>query len=262
MVIKYLFMVVPILFGVFFISKMNYHYGKWRDNEREGKPFQIEKKRYYNHLLGLLASIVFLLAIILLIEEDDKVKINYVFNEEFTDASPPWDDEIIKEKSESKVFDGRLFLKSKNEKTQSRNEFVSSFDASKDYIIESSLKFGKGKVDEFYGIDWGMDDEGIYFYNFGISPEKKVQVYKYTQSEGKEILLSKSNFSSIKSEKYNQLSILKRNGAIDFMVNSKLVGTVDNIEEFGKKIGVMTPSFSEIVVDFLRMGYVEIEKKE
>ncbi len=262
MIIKYLLTLIPFLLGVFFVNKMNYHYAQWRDNEREGKPFNVEKKRYYNHLLGLLASILVFLGLLLFLADCDEVNINYVFNEEFDKAIQPWNDTVVKEKSESKVFDGRLFLKSKNEKTQSRNKFIGSFDFTKDYIIESSLKLSKGKTDDFFGIDWGMDDEGIYFYNFGISSDKKVQIYEFTQGGGKKILLSKSNFSSINLKNYNHLSLLKKKGTTEFFVNSKLVGKVENIKEHGKKIGVMTPSFSEIAVDFLRIGYIEIEKKE
>jgi len=130
-----------------------------------------------------------------------------------------------------------------------------SFDPTKNFEIETRIKFVSGDVEKFSGIFWGELIFGDkYFMSFSSIGKYKIEKEVGLQTE---TLVEPVKSEIINSTADNSLIIRKYNDKYYFFINKNLVYTMDYETLPGQYIGFTVAEKSMVQINFLRLWYIE-----
>jgi len=170
---------------------------------------------------------------------------NQVFFDDFSDNRTEWSlatDGIFVRKIEN----GNLFLQSKNDMAQLLSKSI-PFDETKDFEIETKIKFLTGTETSGNALLWGKTEEKDYGFYYTVSKSFKIAKY----DNGYVDFIPFKSTESIKKFEYNKLTIRKVGKTIYFFMNESLLYNMPFEPFFGKRIGFQVATNSQINVDYL-----------
>jgi len=150
-----------------------------------------------------------------------------------------------------RIENGYLFMESKIDKA--KLIYMGFYiDESRDYEIETNIKFVKGKPNTGHALLWGKDPDRDYgFYFTG------QQSYKISKYDGGYVDFTPFQTNTIiKPNDYNKLTIRKIGAKMYFFINEELVHNMDSQPLFGQSIGLQVGGSSVIYVDDLVLSYL------
>ena len=182
------------------------------------------------------------------IPQSSKTKI---FMDNFDNNKYYW----IKESSPSshRIEDGYLFFANDYEFVYSDGKPI-NFDPTKNFEIETKLKFISGDVEAFNGLFWGQLIFGdSYFFGFS-----SMGYYKIEKEVGlqKNSILEPVKSESVNKTSENTLVVRKYDDTYYFFINKSLVHTMPYEELSGKYLGFSVAKKSLIQINFIRLWYI------
>lgn len=151
-----------------------------------------------------------------------------------------------------KIENGHMYLES----TIDRAKLLSKefyIDESKDYEIETSIKFITGKLNTGHALLWGKTPEKDYGFYFTGQRSYKISKYDGGYVNITDFITS----DEVKAYAYNILTIRKVNNKMYFFINKTLIHTMDAQPFFGQRIGFQVGGKSIIHVDYLKFVYLK-----
>ncbi len=126
-------------------------------------------------------------------------------------------------------------------------------DTSRDFSVETEMKFIDGVDGNFYGFLWGRKDaENFYF--FGVTANGNYAYRKWLNGAWKEIIQYRPSSAIRKGVNANKLAISRRAGNIEFYINDKFVNNAP-FEDFTGKIGFHLNDVMKVEIEYLRITY-------
>lgn len=130
-----------------------------------------------------------------------------------------------------------------------------SFDGTKNFEIETRIKFVSGDVEMFSGLFWGELVFGDKYF-LGFSSMGSYKIDKETGFQASSIL-DPVESQIINSTAENTLTVRKYDNKYYFFINQNLVHTMDYEDLPGQYIGFTVAEKSIIQINFLRLWYIE-----
>jgi len=155
---------------------------------------------------------------------------------------------------ESHITNGHYELSSKCTDTNPVHwTNLAVIDYSKDFEIESAIKFVSGENDNSNGIFWGRNTDGYRFrFTFSGNGQYKIDRYNGTWYNFK----SWTAASCINKTDFNKLTIRKIGDNLYFFMNEIFVHMMAFEPFFGQQIGFQVNQNSTIWVDYLTVNYL------
>ena len=154
------------------------------------------------------------------------------------------------------VSNGILYFKSTNpDGAAGCTNTIASFDSSKDFEIESAIKFVNGNDNKQISLVFGKDPSVWSRFNFGFSGNGYYTIDKSYNNEHSTIV--EWTFSKlIKTQSFNKFTVRKLGNTVYFYINESLVYNMPFSPLYGNAFGFQTPNGTEIAIDFLRISYL------
>lgn len=130
-----------------------------------------------------------------------------------------------------------------------------SFDGTKNFEIETRIKFVSGDVEKYSGIFWGELIFGDkYFFGFSSMGNYKIEKEIGFQTN---TIVDPVKSSIINNTAENTFTVRKYNDKYYFFLNKNLVHTMDYEDLPGQYIGFTVAEKSMVQINFLRLWYIE-----
>ncbi|MDW7692552.1 caspase family protein [Flammeovirgaceae bacterium SG7u.111] len=153
----------------------------------------------------------------------------------------------------AKIINGYYQWESKNESAASTWHTI-KIDQSKDFEIESRIRFVRGKEASMVSMFWGRGESG-YRYDLGFNGNGKITIDKYV---GEWVdFLKWQLFDGVNKTSYNKLTVRKVGNQMYFFYNEVLAHSMPFEPFYGDRIGFVCPPSSIINVDYLNVHYLE-----
>jgi hypothetical protein len=180
-----------------------------------------------------------------------------ILNENFNDNANDWCVGVkVEGKAQGAISGGNFMWQSLVTGTNPTCHINVPIDESRDFEIETSLKFVSGEDNNGIGIYWGGNDYSKnYYYRFAISGNGFYIISKYdgAWSQYKEWTES----SLVNKTDYNKLTIRKVSGNLYFFLNENLIHSMPHPRFFGTNIGFQSNQNSMMYIDYLHVSYIE-----
>lgn len=131
----------------------------------------------------------------------------------------------------------------------------------KDFKIETLLISKSGTEGSGYGLILGKNDDGD-FYSFNITRNGYFRIAKSKDGKFTDLIAWKKSDAISPSGKggYNILRIEKRGNKVDYLINKKIVATLDFEEFFGNQIGFVVYARQDLKINYISIGYLSKAK--
>ena len=126
-------------------------------------------------------------------------------------------------------------------------------DTSRDFSIETEMKFIGGVDGNFYGVLWGRKDVDNFFF-FGVTSNGNYAYRKWLYGAWSEVIQYRPSAVIKKGVNTNKLSVRRRAATIEFYINDKLVNTAP-FEDFAGKIGFHLNDVMKVEIEYLKVSY-------
>ena len=174
-----------------------------------------------------------------------------LFFDDFDDNRYKWGLGQIKNDWLEQMADGNLRFQSFD--NNAKEDLISfEFDQTKDFEIETAIRFDKGDSLKFFGLQWGKSADFNNQYDFLISGNNYVTIDKYSGEFFD--FLEPSSSEYLRNNHFNKLTIRKLNTNYYFFINEQLIHTMPFKPFFGNYIGFQVSENSSILVDYLKIS--------
>jgi hypothetical protein len=180
------------------------------------------------------------------------------FYEGFSDNNREWKDGYESKKHKGSIKNGYYTFKSLKSSGASGTYQNINIDTDRDFEIEAKIKYSSGKDNSGLMLIWGRDNNSNNN-NFEFTANKKYWIGQYKDDNYKADV-SWTEFSSLNKYAYNRLTIRKIGNKYYYFINKKFVYSKYFSKFFGTKIGFLTPSNTEIIIDYLSVSYLDKNK--
>ena len=162
---------------------------------------------------------------------------------------------------EASIANGGYYLKNPASTSTASSFLVKYIDPYRDFEIETKIKYLSGKQKSGLMLVWGRSEENIDTYNFEFTANGSYWIGKYEDKK----YVSNMNWtesSNIKKYDYNILTVRKVGNKYYYFINKKYVYSNSFKPFYGHKLGFITPSNTEIKIDYLKISYLETKKEK
>ena len=187
----------------------------------------------------------------------DKTLLMY---ESFSDNDRNWQTGY-KEYSEARVANGAYYLKNPKS-TSTASSYINKYiDTDRDFEIETKIKYISGKQNSGLMLVWGRSESNTDNNNIEFTANGKYWIGKY--KDKKYISdVSWTPLDNIKKYDYNTLTVRKIGNKYYYYINKKYVYSSSFTSFYGHKLGFVTPSETEIKIDYLKVSYLDTKKEK
>ncbi|MGB0524201.1 MAG: caspase family protein, partial [Flammeovirgaceae bacterium] len=181
-----------------------------------------------------------------------------LFNEPFDNNDNNWSTGTSGNTS-GYVSGGAYTWKSLTDKSAWTTQKTVFIDESRDFEIETKIKYVTGRTGSGIMLKWGKSSSGSDNYNMEFNANGKYWIGRYEDGEYKP---SKGWTAStyVKKYDYNKLTVRKLGAKYYFFINEKFVHSMTFQAFYGNKIGFTTPSETTIKVDYIKISYLDKKK--
>ncbi|MCX6335397.1 MAG: caspase family protein [Bacteroidia bacterium] len=166
----------------------------------------------------------------------------------------------IEENSWSETIeDGLLLFQSLTDKAK-EDLLPAIIDQSRNFEIETSIRFVEGQMDKGYGLQWGKAVNPIRQYDFLLTGGGHFTIDKYDGNFSDYVPFTLSE--SVNRYAFNKLTIRKVTDKYYFFLNEKLVHSMPFEPFFGNLIGFQVGDNSTIAIDNIEIAYLDAPKEE
>ena len=203
----------------------------------------MNNKKYY------LVTILLFLQFNLFSQQEKK------FVENFNDNQNNW--QLSKNSnSNSKIKNGKLIVRNKNDNSQTALWQTFYIDPTKDFTITTSIGQYSGTTSQSYGIIWGAADWNNYFCLL-LSSSYYFKIYKVRNNKYKDIVNWKSTDAIYPKYFLNEIQIEKIGSEIKFYINNSIVHIMQFKALYGTQIAFIASNEITIKIDYLKIDYTE-----
>lgn len=211
--------------------------------------------------IKLLACIIFLNLIFLSshaqlqYSDYSKSSKEYVFEENFNNNNRSW---LIGNESEREfsITGGYYTLENYAEKAKLIYK-QADFDETKDFEIETSIKYIYGEELTSHALLWANGDSKDYGFYFNASGSYKIAYFDGNYNN----IVDFTFTSALKKVEFNKLTVRKVGSQYYFFINEIFIYQTDFREFFGKQIGFQVSSKSKIQIDYVKVAYLKGKSK-
>ncbi len=176
-----------------------------------------------------------------------------IFFDDFNDFSNYWLLGIEEDSWIENIEDGQLFFQSLTDKPK-EDVLPVIIDQSRDFEIETSIKFVKGDMSKAYGLQWGKSQNPVKQFDFYLAANGQFTIDKY-DGEFHDFVPFKA-FDKVNRYAHNKLTVRKVADKYYFFINEILVHQMPFEPFFGNLLGVQVAERSTILVDYIRASYL------
>ncbi len=174
-----------------------------------------------------------------------------LFFDDFDDNRYEWGLGEAKNDWLEKIADGSLHFQSFD--NNAKEDLVNfELDQTKDFEIETAIRFVQGDSLKFFGLQWGKSEDFNNQYDFLISGNNYVTIDKYSGEFFDYLPPTTSEY--LRRDHINKLTIRKLNTNYYFFINEQLIYTMPFKPFFGNNIGFQVSENSSILVDYLKIS--------
>ncbi|WP_139135280.1 hypothetical protein [Roseivirga sp. 4D4] len=209
---------------------------------------------------GMLLSLLFYISIGSLLSQSrysdygssDKTR---VYRENFSEPNSKW--EVYRSGSRmGKIHDGVLDWISMNTSAQMIWHTLTDMDWSRDWQIETRVKFVTGKENSSNDLVWNMDENNRDKYHFGFTGQGKYVFSKKVGSEYQSIVpFTKSDL--VNTSAFNKITVRKKGNTYYYFFNEKLLTTKSYHTVTSDKVGFMVAPNTTVQIDYLDVSYLK-----
>ncbi len=182
-----------------------------------------------------------------------------IFTEEFDNNSNEWL-EGLRSTMSTAVNRSSYMLQSLSDDNSETSHLPIPFDHSKDFQIETEIKYFSGEASRGHALLWGVNTGNSYSdYGFMFTESGEFEVTKYANGNY-EKLIDWTSLTNYKKGEYNLLTVRKVKNKYYFFFNKKLVGTIPYQYFTGNSIGFEIGKTSLIRANFLHVSYIKASK--
>ena len=180
------------------------------------------------------------------------------FYESFSDNNRGWKTGY-KDNYEASVNNGAYYLENPKS-TSTASSFIEEYiDTSRDFEIETKIKYITGKQNSGLMLIWGRSTENTNNFNFEFTANGKYWIGRYI--DRKYVSDVKWTYlDNIKKYDYNTLTVRKVGSKYHYFMNKEHVYTTSFKSFYGNKIGFIAPSETKIKIDYLKISYLDDKK--
>lgn len=179
---------------------------------------------------------------------------NTIFYEDFTDNQKLWFSRQTDNKS-AEIKNGRYRIETLTNKNSETVNNIVNFDNSKDFEIETKIRFAGGTEKSAQAFLWGISNSPYEDYGFLFLQSGHFEITNYkdkTYHKFKDWTLLNNYHKS----QFNKITIRKFANQYYFFFNEELVYQMPFIKFTGNKIGFEVGKKSSIEVDYLKVSYL------
>ena len=174
-----------------------------------------------------------------------------LFFDDFDDNRNEWGLGETKNDWLEKIDDGNLHFQSFD--NNAKEDLVRfELEQTKDFEIETAIRFVQGDSIKFFGLQWGKSDDFNNQFDFLISGNNYVTIDKYSGEFFDYLEPSVSEY--LRKNHFNKLTIRKLNTNYYFFINEQLIYTMPFKPFFGNNIGFQVSENSSILIDYLKIS--------
>ncbi len=184
-----------------------------------------------------------------------------IFSDDFADNKNDWPVGTFGDGHRvGKIENGYYHWESTPQNDQAGTSHITiDVDQSKDFEIESKIRFVKGKQSSLNALLWGLKKKPYADYAFGFNGNQEFDISKYQKEYTKFVQWRSSTY--LNRDGYNKLTIRKLKGTFYFFINEYLVHSMPFAPFFGDRFGFQAAEKTVINVDYLKVAYLEPRKK-
>jgi len=174
-----------------------------------------------------------------------------LFYDDFDDNRYNWGLGQVKNDWLEKIADGNLHFQSLD--NNAKEDLIAfEIEQSKDFEIETAIRFIQGDSLKFFGLQWGKSADFNNQYDFLISGNNYVTIDKYSGEFFDYLEPSVSEY--LRKNHFNKLTIRKLNTNYYFFINEQLIFTMPFKSFYGNYIGFQVSEHSSILIDYLKIS--------
>jgi len=174
-----------------------------------------------------------------------------LFFDDFDDNRYEWGLGQVKNDWLEQMADGNLHFQSFD--ANAKEDLINfEIEQTKDFEIETAIRFVQGDSMKFFGLQWGKSDDFNNQFDFLISGNNYVTIDKYSGEFFDYMKPSVSEY--LRKNHFNKLTIRKLNTNYYFFINEQLVYTMPFKPFFGNYIGFQVSENSSILIDYLKIS--------
>lgn len=179
------------------------------------------------------------------------------YREDFDASNIDWEFYSAGERH-GKIQDGYFEYIAMNDRSQLTYQPIIGMDWSRDWQIETSIKFLKGEANSMYSLIWNDNGRTSDRYQFGLTGNGHYSLFFYDGSKYNPIVpFTESDI--IKKNDFNKLTVRKTGNTYNYFVNETLVSTQQFQDVTRMGIGFYVPGNSSIQADYLEVAYIDNE---
>jgi len=182
------------------------------------------------------------------------LKSQVVFQDDFSKFKNYWLLGIEENSWSESIEGGNLVFQSLTDKAK-EDLLPVIIDQSRNFEIETSIRFVEGKMDKGYGLQWGKAINPLKQFDFLLTGAGHFTIDKYTGEFKDYVPFTISD--KVNRYAYNKLTIRKFDGIYYFFLNEKLVHSMPFEPFFGNLIGFQVAENSTIKVDNIDISYLD-----
>ena len=126
-------------------------------------------------------------------------------------------------------------------------------DTTRNFSIETEMKWIGGYDDNFYGVLWGSRDGNNFFF-FGVTSSGNFAYRKFLNGSWTDVIRFRLSLAINKGVASNKLFISKRGENYEFRINDQVVGIAPS-EDFTGNIGFHLNDPMKVEIEYLRIRY-------
>jgi len=187
------------------------------------------------------------------------LKSQIVLQDDFSKFNNYWLLGIEENSWSESIEDGHLVFQSLTDKSK-EDLLPAIIDQSRDFEIETSIRFVEGQMDKGYGLQWGKAINPVRQFDFLLTGGGHFTIDKYDGNFSDYVPFTLSE--SVNRYAFNKLTVRKVTDKYYFFLNEKLVHSMPFEPFFGNLIGFQVGDNSTIAIDNIEISYLDALKEE